>query len=589
MGENFHIKRLHDREQQMIRLFETHKVREKIELEGIWDFSPIKDNEINVQTYKYRLPVPGCWEMHPELLTYRGKGVYRKNITIKQKTSLRFEFKGVSHTADVYFDNNKIAHHYNAYTPFSAIVPEVEQGKHELTVLVDNSFSEASALHIPNDYYTYGGLIRPVVMQMVEEVFLERVEFTPFFKENNWSADIKIFIENISPKNCICILKGNIGNYTFDMGVYEIPASQKFEISKTVPFPDVKAWSESSPNLYLLEIQLFGKDSLIPSDDYIDRVGFRTVTIENEKIRVNGKEIFLKGFNRHEDHPSVGASFPLQLMMQDLDIMQDMGANTVRTSHYPNDERFLDLCDERGLYVWEENHARGLDLKKMQNPNFVKQCEDCNREMVQYHYNHPSIITWGILNECASETEEGRLLYKQQFEQIRGLDKSRPLTFASNKWVTDLCLDLVDIVSYNTYPGWYWDTSPIDDYHKLVNYKNAHGGKNKPLIISEFGGDGIYGYRDEGLSKGSEEKQADIIGAVLDVFMGKPDVSGVIIWQFCDCRISQENGWALNRACSRNNKGIVDRFRRPKLAAKEVKKHFKGTGTANLEKGGINI
>ncbi|WP_135555960.1 glycoside hydrolase family 2 protein [Paenibacillus cymbidii] len=558
----------------MIRLFETHKVREELELGGLWDFTPVKDDEISPESYMYRMPVPGCWELHPELLTYRGKGVYRRTIALMQKTSLRFEFKGVSHTANVYFDHQKIAHHYNAYTPFSTVIADVEPGEHELTVLVDNSFSDASALHIPNDYYTYGGMIRPVVMQKVNGVFIERIEFTPFRQEDCWAADIKVFIENISQQSRKLALQGRIGDRTFDMGTCEISATHQSELSKTVAFPEVKSWSGDEPNLYLLDIQLFDENSRFPLDDYIDRVGFRTITVQNETILVNGKEIFLKGFNRHEDHPSVGASFPLQLMVQDMDIMQHMGANTVRTSHYPNDERFLDLCDERGIYVWEENHARGLDLKKMQNPNFEKQCEDCNREMVQSHYNHPSIVIWGILNECASETEEGRRIYKRQFEQIRAMDTSRPLTFASNKWVKDLCLDLVDIVSYNTYPGWYWDTPPIDDYHKLVNYKNAHGGANKPFIVSEFGGDGIYGYRDEGLSKGSEEKQADIIGAVLDTFMGKPDVSGVIIWQYCDCRISQEDGWAINRACSRNNKGIVDRYRRPKLAAKVVKQYF---------------
>ena len=99
-----------------------------------------------------------------------------------------------------------------------------------------------------------------------------------------------------------------------------------------------------------------------------------------------------------------GAAIPYPLMVQDMELMIDMGANMVRTSHYPNDERFLDLCDERGIFVWEENHARGLNLQQMQHPNFQQQCEDCNREMVINHYNHPSLIIWAILNECASDT-----------------------------------------------------------------------------------------------------------------------------------------------------------------------------------------
>lgn len=135
-------------------------------------------------------------------------------------------------------------------------------------------------------------------------------------------------------------------------------------------------------------------------------------------------------------------------MVQDMDIMQDMGVNALRTCHYPNDERFLDLCDERGILVWEENHARGLVLEDMQNPNFDKQCEDCITEMIENHYNHPSIIIWGILNECASETEEGRVKYKKQYEQIKNMDISRPTTSATCRHFTDICLGLPDIVSF---------------------------------------------------------------------------------------------------------------------------------------------
>lgn len=146
---------------------------------------------------------------------------------------------------------------------------------------------------------------------------------------------------------------------------------------------------------------------------------------------------------------------PVQLMAQDLDLMADMGANAVRTCHYPNDERFLDLCDERGFLVWEENHARGLKLHDMQNPNFERQCEDCIREMIENHYNHPAIVIWGILNECASDTPEGRVMYQKQFEQIKSLDTTRPTTTATCQHFKDLCLDLPDVVSFNIYSGWY--------------------------------------------------------------------------------------------------------------------------------------
>jgi beta-glucuronidase len=559
----------------MIRLFQTHKVRKITELDGTWDFAKVEEivKESAIK-YTYKMPVPGCWEMHPELLTYRGKGVYRRKIEISRKTSLRLEFKGVSHTGEVYFDGEKVGEHYNAYTPFSFVVTDVEAGEHELMVYVDNSFSESSALHIPNDYYTYGGLIRPVVLEEVSCTFIERIQFTPFIKDGIWSSDISINVRNISDHDIDIELKGTLGKEQMNIGNANIPPFETTVISIRKEFPNVKEWSHEDPTLYLLDIQLYSNDDKIPIDDLIERVGFRTVTTLNGKIQVNGKDILLKGFNRHEDHPIVGAAIPHQLMVQDLNLMRDMGSNSVRTSHYPNDERFLDLCDEQGIFVWEENHARGLSLEQMLNPNFSRQCEAVNREMVENHYNHPSIIIWAILNECASNTVEGKIEYKKQLEQIRKMDKSRPLTFASHHRELDICFDLVDILSFNLYPQWYTDEDPGELVEQAKKWAEEQGGKGKPIIMSEFGGDGYYGYRSPSRVKGTEERQADILELNLRAYTSKDFISGMYIWQFCDCRVTEATGWLLNRAGTQNSKGIVDVYRRPKLAYNIVKQFF---------------
>ncbi len=213
-------------------------------------------------------------------------------------------------------------------------------------------------------------------------------------------------------------------------------------------------------------------------------------------------------------------------MVKDMEIMRDMGVNAVRTSHYPNDELFLDLCDEMGIMVWEENHARGYELDKMQNPNFEKQCEDCNREMVQNHYNHPSIIMWGILNECASHTPEGSRMYKEQFEQIRSMDQSRPLTFACNHPYVDLSLAFVDIVSFNLYPRWYSNEDVREHIIKILEWTQTNGGKDKPVIISEFGAGAIYGFREPTKVKWTEERQADILEESLSAYMNLEPIIG---------------------------------------------------------------
>jgi len=549
----------------MIRLFETHHIRAVWELDGMWNF------KMEGFEQEYQMPVPSCWEQHPDFLQHRGKGTFARKVYVNQDSNVRLDFKGVSHTADVYFDGEKIAHHYNAYTPFSAVVKNVKKGIHEIKVEVDNTFGEHSALHIPNDYYTYGGITRPVSLESIADVYIKTVCFTPYLNNEKWSAKTEITICNLSDSAKKVTVKTELAGIVSEHEIV-IPALIKTAVAFEMEFKNVKAWSQSEPNLYMLNtvISVDGKDV----DDLIERVGFRTVEVKNTKIYLNGKPIYMKGFNRHEDYAVDGCAVSLQHMVQDMDLMQDMNANAVRTCHYPNDERFLDLCDERGIFVWEENHARGLLLPDMQNPNFEQQCEDCIREMIENHYNHPSIVIWGILNECAAETEDGRRMYKKQYEQIKSMDLSRPTTSATCRHFTDICLDLTDVVSFNMYSGWY-KNCPIDERkNKEIDWIKESGGDNKPIIVSELGAAAIYGYRDRSHCKWSEERQADLIRDNLEVYMNDNRICGVFIWQFADCRVTEEGEWFTTRARCHNNKGVVDEYRRPKMAYDTVKYMF---------------
>lgn len=551
----------------MIRLFETHRVRQTCELDGMWDF------KMDGFDKDYQLPVPSCWEQHPDFLQHRGKGTYTRKVYIKQSGNIRLEFKGVSHTADVYFDGEKIAHHYNAFTPFSAVVKNVKQGEHEIKVEVDNTFSEHSALHIPNDYYTYGGITRPVSLESIADVYIKNVHFTPYVKNGKWNAKIEVNICNLSGSTADVNVKSILGEYEMRCNAY---VNGETTVIFEQEFDEVKMWSNKEPNLYMLNTVLSVNSE--PVDDLIERVGFRTVEVRDTKIYLNGEPIYLKGFNRHEDYAVDGCAVSMQHMVQDMDLMQDMNVNAVRTCHYPNDERFLDLCDERGIFVWEENHARGLLLENMQNPNFEQQCEDCIREMIENHYNHPSIIIWGILNECAAETEEGRRMYKKQYKQIKSMDLSRPTTSATCRHFTDICLDLPDVVSFNMYSGWY-KNCPIDERNNQeIEWIKKSGGDNKPIIVSELGAAAIYGYRDRSRCKWSEERQADLIRENLEVYMNDENITGVFIWQFADCRVTEEGEWFATRARCHNNKGVVDEYRRPKMAYDTVKEMFKKYG-----------
>lgn len=565
----------------MIRLFDQHVIRFQKELEGYWDFTPIASKDSLPLNYDYKMMVPGCWENNIKFYDYRGYGVYKKNVTLEKDSNIRLVFKGVSHTADIYLDGKHIAHHYNAFTEFSKVVANVKAGEHEIHVIADNSFSEESSLHKPNDYYCYGGIIRPVVMETVPNVFIKRVQFTPVLENEKWNAEIEVNIENIANQShkvkvSLNLDELSIGNDILNQWIEIEPTSEK-TVKVVVAFDEIEPWIYKNPKLYMLKSKLYCQGVDLPVDDLIERVGFRTIKIIENEMLFNNLPVFIQGFNRHEDFNVAGCSIPSQLLSVDLDFMIDLGSNAVRTSHYPNDERFLDMCDERGILVWEENHARGLGLSEMMNPNFEKQCEDCNREMVLSHYNHPCIIMWGILNECDSTTDEGRRMYSKQFAQIKSLDQSRPLTFASNKYFKDICFDLVDIVSVNIYHGWYGEDRTVEQieksYMKLYEWIQSAKGRNKPIIISEFGAGALYGCRAPHRPKWSEERQLDIIKQSLSVYLNRPEIIGTYIWQFADCRVTDEI-WGIKRPRGLNNKGIVDEYRRPKLAYHTVKEIY---------------
>lgn len=551
----------------MIRTFKTHKIRKQQELTGsYWTFSPCE----GVYAGKsYQVMTPSCWETYPDFAGYRGESVYRTQF--QAGGNIRLEFKGVSHTATVWLDGKKIASHYNAYTIFSTVVKGLDRAEHKLEVRVDNRFSSESALHIPNDYMSYGGISRPVVLEELKDVYIEWLHVTPQYKAGIWKALLELKLQNISDESKCILACIRLAGEEVRWQQTEISANSAILLTREVSFADVHTWEPQHPNLYTIHAVL--EENGMVTDDYIDRFGFRQITIVGKKLLLNGNEITIKGFCRHEDHPLYGCALPFEAMTADLALLHHLGANSVRTVHYPNDELFLDLCDEQGILVWEENHARGLSLEDMQNPNFEHQAEEVIREMVPSHYNHPSIYIWGILNECASDTAYGKACYEKQLSLIRTLDQSRPLSFASCKFKTDICLGLPDVVSYNIYPLWYHNTPAakyLDDLYQWV--QNETEGAGKPFLITEIGAGAIYGCHDQRNSKWTEEYQAEALRAQLEAVLSYENCMGVYIWQFCDVRVSEE--WFEKRPRCMNNKGVVDEYRRRKLSYTVVKEIF---------------
>lgn len=558
----------------MLRTFATHQIRPQKELSScLWDFGTMPEE--GREPVRMKALVPGCWETCPDTRAYRGKAFYERDF--QASGNIRLEFKGVSHTAEVYVDGKRVASHYNAYTPFSAVVQGLTPGNHRLKVCVDNSFGSHSALHVENDYQTYGGITRAVALEELGNVYVTGLHVTPVKENGCWHAQVEAKIRNLEAQpfdGRLQLKLAGAGAEEAAVCPFELAGYEEQVLRIDIACGGAAEWNPETPALCTVSAVIEdAKGAAV--DDLIDRFGFREIKAVGRDILMNGKKLRIKGFCRHEDHPQFGCALPLAAMQQDLLIMRDLGANSVRTSHYPNDEIFLDLCDETGLLVWEENHARGLSEEAMRNPDFERQCEDCIREMIENHYNHPSIYIWGILNECASHTEYGKSCYEKQLSLIRSLDQSRPRSFASCQFKTDICFGLADVVSYNIYPLWYHDT-PVKEYlADLYDWVQTQTeGAGKPFLITEVGAGAIYGYRTPEKVKWSEEYQAEALEKQLKAILEHEGISGVYIWQYCDCRVC--DSWFQGRPRTMNNKGVVDEYRRPKLSYGVVQGIFAG-------------
>ena len=543
------------------RIFTTHYVRREIALGDMWQVE-LEDKR------SFKLAVPGCIESVPSMTSYVGRAVFSKEVMFGG--SARLVFRGVSHTARVFLDGRLLGSHYGAYGSFSFVLKDIPYGRHVIGVETDNSLSGASALHVSNDYYNYNGITRPVLLEQLNKAYIKYVHFTPHRENGIWRARLSASVENVSDTAESLKLRVSIAGTEAEFAETELKAGESRIISAEAEFADAADYMPSSPVLYEMQAELMCGGQVI--DDLIDRVGFKEIRVEGRDVYFNDEKIKLKGFNRHEEYAEFGCAVPLAAMCRDIEIIKDTGANCVRTCHYPNDERWLDLCDENGLFVWEEAHARGLSEEQMRNPAFDWQSALTTEEMITEHYNHPSIFVWGLLNECASHTEYGRECYKRQIAQIRSLDSSRPVTYASCHPWKDICLDLVDIVSFNIYPGWYFDEDVAGYLKRVRDWVETTEGAGKPFIISETGAGAIYGFRSTTKAKWSEERQADILKEQLTAVMADAECMGVIIWQYCDCRVDE--GWFAVRPKSENNKGVVDIYRREKLAYGTVKAIF---------------
>jgi beta-glucuronidase len=573
----------------MNRLFEENKNRDSVPLNGIWKFKidPAKEGIDKGWAAKppsdcVETPVPSLWTCAHGFYNYEGAAWYFREFEGDGYAVLAFH--GVTGIADVYVDGEHKANHYGGFTGFQVPLVNLRRGNHLLAVRVDNTHTSNNTIPLARvDWYHHGGISREVELYRHRKArishFLIRYELSGV---NKGSAGAKINFEVRLESSSAAPVKRNVKILMNGKKVAETRIELKGGATAELSFhaEKVKLWSPKSPKLYRFDAELVDEDDRpedgLAEDGLAEMTGFRKIETKNGKILLNGEAIRLKGVNRHEEHPDFGWALPLSIQYKDVSIIKEAGCNSIRGSHYPNAQTFLDLCDREGILFWEEIPMWGFPEDALKEPLILERGLAMHTEMVERDLNHPSIILWGLHNEIDTRTKAALNISQKFAERIRSLDKSRPLTFATMHPLEDICLSVADVISVNKYFGWYqggikgWETFLKDFYQKL----DKEGLGNKPVTISEFGAGGVPGVRNFENQKWSENYQEEYLDYTLNLFLKDKRISGTYIWQYCDIRVCEEH--IMGRPRGFNNKGIVDEYRRPKLAYKTVKARYTG-------------
>lgn len=559
----------------MLRLFNHLPKRKGQSLDGLWQFAidPGRQGLENgwhhgLSSNGRKVVVPSCWNHDLELYHYEGLAWYSTTFTTNCETA-QLVFHAITGQAEIYVDGEHVVSHYGGFTPFDIVLKKLTPGRHVLAVSVDNTHDTLNTIPLARvDWFHYGGIIRSVELYELHDAWIQshRIDYTLNESLTSAALSIAMQIENLHPDTkteMLRVLMGDVVLYEKEVRLNGITNIQLDKIN----IENIALWGIGQPNLCEITLD-------IGSDAVTERIGFRDIRVSGQSILLNGEEIYLKGVNRHEDHPDWGFAVPFKLNKKDMDIIKQLGCNTIRGSHYPNSEAFLDLCDQEGILFWEEIPLWGYPEEALQNQLVHDRAETMLQEMILRDYHHPSIFVWGLHNEIDTRTQAGLKLTERLAKKARSLDKSRPITFATHHPLDDICLPYADIISVNKYNGWYegdlpsWEEFLVKLEERLISI----GQHSKPVIMSEFGAGGIYGETSFEAPKWTENYQEKYLTYTLDLFYKHPKIVGTYIWQYCDIRTARE--MELHRPRSFNNKGIVNEYRRPKMAYWAVQKLY---------------
>ncbi len=512
-----------------------------------------------------RLDVPSDFNSQvPELKYYEGNVWYQRYFTAEKTKDHRqfLYFAGVSYEAAVWLNGKEVGRHEGGFTPFQMDLSDtLVDGENDLIVMVNNRRRVDGIPAMNFDWWNYGGILRDVFYVDRPQVHVRDYKVQLKKGHRDTIAGYVQLDGATSPQN----VEVSIGELNIKQALTtDANGHVSFEIEAKP-----QLWEPAAPKMYHLEVST-AEDSLA------DEIAFRTIETKGNDILLNGKPIFLKGVNFHEEIPQrLGRANSDADAAMILSEVKALGCNFVRTAHYPQNEHTVRMAEKMGILIWEEIPLwQGIEFS---NPVILKKAETMLREMIYRDKNRAGIIIWSIANETSPSEYRDKVL-TDLVALTHELDDSRLVGAAfdnvrydkatSTFHLNDKVSEAVDVVGVNKYLGWYF---PFPLEPEKIKWEVA---TDKPLIMTEFGCEALYGQHGPAdvASNWSEEYQEELYRKNYIMFQNIPNLRGTCPWVLFDFRSPtryhplNQDGW--------NRKGLVSDKGQRKKAWWVVKKFY---------------
>ena len=510
---------------------------------------------------------------------YQGKGFYRRTLVLPEIVAERryyMKIDAASKAANIRVNGKEVGSHVGGYTACIVDITEYIRKENLIEITVDNGRKDITP--ISADFTFWGGIYR--------DVWLISTPKQHFNMSNMGSDGIFISTPVVNEKRGVLKVKCEVTNDSHESSILEVRSAiyspqgkllqtikqkQKLKSGETYIFENTSGaiespdlWSPETPSLYLVKTTLVDPKSGKLLDEKNHKVGFRWFTFDGSQgFFLNGKSYKLRGLNRHQDQAPAGVALDDEAHRRDIFLMKELGCNFIRISHFPQDDAILEMCDELGLLAWEEIPIINIVPN---TPGYDDNCEYNLREMIRQHYNHSSVITWGYMNEILLTApsigkpewlacKERTVNLAQRLEAVlKEEDPGRASVMAFNmtNLYNEIGLNLVDVVGWNLYHGWYVDK--LKDFNAWCEDQHRRY-PDQPMIISEWGaGSDKRLHSTQGRAFDfSIEYQQTYIEHYLPFIENTEWISGCAYWNFIDFNVAARQE-SMPRV---NNKGLA--------------------------------